>query len=777
MSTAAARVAHAPDAREAARGYIARGYAVIDAPAGAKAPTRHDWPHARLIADDLDPHGNIGLMLGDASGGLVDVDLDTPEATAAAPYLLPSTEMRHGRVSTPCAHWWFRITDRIPQTVRYRDPDGTTLVELRSSGCQTIVPPSVHPSGELLTWEREGEPARVDAATLSRAVAHVAVCAMLARRWPTGSRHDAALALAGFLLRGGMSQPDAGRFVEAVARVAGDSEWNDRTRAVQDTAEGLAAGKPTTGGKRLADLIPDGAVVVGRLREWLGLHSEIEVDEAPPLDVFGDVSLAGSPELPLDALPAVIADFAADTAARLGCDPVTVALPAIVTSAAAIHDGYVIQPRRADTAWTESARLWAAVVADSGDHKSPAQHAALGPLREAEARFFDDDRRALQRHELDRKLYGRKVDAFVKTGGVGYAPDEPERLPVRRLLVADCTIEALSEILADNPRGLLVHADELAGWLGSFDAYRALGGRDRALWLEAWNGGPQPVDRVRRGHLLVKNWSVCIVGGIQPEPMRKLASKLTDDGLLQRFVVGMARSSVRGEDREPDERACRAYRDAIIRLVDLPAPGARRIFTLSEEAHLERETVETAARNVQILPDTSSAFRAHLSKWPGIFARLLLTFHALESPQLDPVISGATARKVAVLMLDYFLPHAARFYSDVLGHAHMKHARWVAGYILSHGKERITAREIGRGCHELYHDRTALFSAMEALTLAGWVTAATDGNGKQPTRWNVNRRVHDLFAARAGQERERREAVRAEIARAAQALGLARGDA
>jgi len=769
-----------PDTRDAARRCIGRGWAPIPTASGAKNPGRDGWQNERYALDDVDrafdPAGNIGLLLGKASGGLVDVDLDTPEAIAVAPDLLPATDMQHGRPSKLCSHWWYRTTDGEMRTTRYRDPDGSTLVELRSTGGQTIVPPSVHPSGELLAWEKDGEPAVVTADALRRAVAMVAATAMLARRWPAGSRHDAALALAGLLCRGGMAHHNTERIMEVVARTAGDHEWGDRVRAVEDTAAEIAAGKPATGGPRLAQLLPDGEQVVGKLRDWLELRSEIETEDVPPLDVFGDATLAGSPDLPLDALPAVIADFAADTAARLGCDPVSVALPAVVAAAAALDDGYVIQPRRFDTGWLESARLNGAIVALSGDHKTPAGTAGVQPLRDAEARWFEEDRRAQQRYEIERRVYARKIDQYVKAGGLDPLPDEPKRPSVRRLVTADCTIEALSEILQDNPHGVLLHADELTGWLGSFDTYRAGGaGRDRALWLQTWNGGPQPVDRVRRGRVLVPNWSVCIVGGIQPEPMRKLAGKLVDDGLLQRFLVGMARPSVRGEDREPDERACRAYRDAIFRLVDLPAPIQRCIFTLSEEAHIEREAVEMAARNVQILPDTSSAFRAHLSKWPGIFARLLLTFHVLESSLLAPVISGATARKAARLMIDYMLPHAARFYADALGHEHMKHARWVAGYILSHGKERITAREIGRACHELYQDRTALFSAMESLTLAGWVTP-TDTPGKQPSSWLINRRVHALFAERARQERERREAVRAEIARAAQALGVARVD-
>jgi len=264
-----------PDAREAAREYIARGWAVIDVPLRAKAPTRRDWQHAQLTADDVDPGGNIGLVLGEPSAGLVDVDVDCTEALAAAPYLLPETGMCHGRPSKPSSHHWYVLTDPKARTVRYRDPDGSTLVELRGSGGQTIVPPSVHPSGELLVWEADSDPARLEARTLRRGVAMVAAAAMVARRWPAGSRHDGALALAGLLCRGRMAQHDAERLIEAVSRAAGDDEWRDRVRAVRDTYGESGA---TTGATRLADLLPDGQAVVVRLREWLDLGSETGPD-------------------------------------------------------------------------------------------------------------------------------------------------------------------------------------------------------------------------------------------------------------------------------------------------------------------------------------------------------------------------------------------------------------------------------------------------------------------------------------------------------------------
>ena len=43
------------------------------------------------IEDTAGPNNNIGILLGSLSGGVVDVDLDCPEAIAIAPIVLPQT--------------------------------------------------------------------------------------------------------------------------------------------------------------------------------------------------------------------------------------------------------------------------------------------------------------------------------------------------------------------------------------------------------------------------------------------------------------------------------------------------------------------------------------------------------------------------------------------------------------------------------------------------------------------------------------------------------------
>lgn len=104
-------------------------------------------------------------------------------------------------------------------TEKFADPDvldvdKEMLVELRSTGAQTVFPGSVHECGEPVEWDEDGEQARGEGATLRRAVAELAATCLLARHWPaTGRRHEAALAAAGLLVRGGLDEARAVRLV------------------------------------------------------------------------------------------------------------------------------------------------------------------------------------------------------------------------------------------------------------------------------------------------------------------------------------------------------------------------------------------------------------------------------------------------------------------------------------------------------------------------------------------------------------------------------------
>jgi hypothetical protein len=161
---------------DAARWYLARGYAPIPVPAGTKVPVLKGWTDLRLAEADLPQHfngtGNVGVLLGEPSGWLVDVDLDCEEAVALAPAFLPPTGAKSGRPGKRSSHWWYVCEGA--KTRKHQDPaTKKMIVELRSTGAQTVVGPSMHPCGEPYD-PLEGEPAVVEVETLSAAVAALA---------------------------------------------------------------------------------------------------------------------------------------------------------------------------------------------------------------------------------------------------------------------------------------------------------------------------------------------------------------------------------------------------------------------------------------------------------------------------------------------------------------------------------------------------------------------------------------------------------------------------
>ena len=89
--------------------------------------------------------------------------------------IAPPTGAMSGRPGKPASHWWY-VCDGM-KTRKHQDPvSKKMIVELRSTGAQTVVGPSIHPSGEPYD-PLDGEPAVVDAGELAAAVAALALVA------------------------------------------------------------------------------------------------------------------------------------------------------------------------------------------------------------------------------------------------------------------------------------------------------------------------------------------------------------------------------------------------------------------------------------------------------------------------------------------------------------------------------------------------------------------------------------------------------------------------
>jgi hypothetical protein len=300
------RIAKKPkiQVRKIAKKYISCGWRVVPVPRKKKAPVIKGWQKLRIkkseIPEYIDARDNIGILLGKPSGGLVDIDLDCEHAIFLAPYFLPKTDRIHGRKTKPNSHYWFRCAP-TPTPEKFCDIDNSSLLEIRSTGQQTIVPPSVHPSGERVRWSAKGRPGDVRETTLVSATKKLAAATIIARHWPNkGSRNDAGLALAGMLLQAGWDDADVEGFISSVAQAAGDEESKARKRGARATRERIDKGGTFTGRPKLEKLL--GATVVERACEWLGIGRltvpsvdirSVEADWPKPLSKRAYCGLAG----------------------------------------------------------------------------------------------------------------------------------------------------------------------------------------------------------------------------------------------------------------------------------------------------------------------------------------------------------------------------------------------------------------------------------------------------------------------------------------------------
>ena len=267
------------DVRECATLYAGMGLSIVPNQRGRKRPTVKGWPELRISSDEVSDYfeegENIGVLMGEPSGGLVDIDLDCQEARAVANRFLPDT-LTSGRKNAPRSHRFFVSPGAKSRSWRVHGKDGKTLIESRSTGAQTLVEPSIHPTGDRYEWDRDGVPEAVEIAAeqLEVLCSKIATAAMIARRLPAEGRHHFAMALAGYLLQLGRLDEETTREVLLAAWHAAGADsreaLDDVERIVRDTAEKIASGEAVVGGPTLEELVPG---LVGLLSQWWGWQS------------------------------------------------------------------------------------------------------------------------------------------------------------------------------------------------------------------------------------------------------------------------------------------------------------------------------------------------------------------------------------------------------------------------------------------------------------------------------------------------------------------------
>jgi Protein of unknown function (DUF3987)/Protein of unknown function (DUF3102) len=257
---------------------------------------------------------------------------------------------------------------------------------------------------------------------------------------------------------------------------------------------------------------------------------------------------------------------------------------------------------------------------------------------------------------------------------------------------------------------------------------------------------------------------------------RGMGKHLIDDGLFQRFVTIHTKPSDIGVDDDVplDPATGRDYEDLLRKLAELePTLDAENKYP---PAYFEDEAIEVRRQFIPLIerlradPTFPTIVRETAPKWSGLLARLALVFHLVELAELKRLdktmlpyqrhrVTVPAVTRAATFLRKIVLPNLFRLGFDTMPEEGepAAHARWIAGHILAHGLERVTAREIGRACRQLRGKPEEIEQSMEVLVHAGWADRAQARTDS--LQWHVNPAVHQVFAAAAKSEKDRRERV------------------
>lgn len=474
----------------------------------------------------------------------------------------------------------------------------------------------------------------------------------------------------------------------------------------------------------------------------------------------------------LEMLPSPLRGWIADIAERMQIPPDFCAAGAVVVAGSLVGRKIGIHPKRHDD-WLVVPNLWGAIVGRPAMLKSPALAEIMKPLERLVAEAREAHERALSIHEREVAMSGAEAKArekdldaaareAVKTGdrfkleeaaSKRQEAGEPEKPTQRRYKTEDPTVEKLCELLIANPWGLLVHRDELSGWLRNLEKQGREG--DRALYLEGWNGtGSYEVDRVGRGSLYIYALCISILGGIQPGPLAAYVWEATqtgegNDGLLQRFQVLVwpdAPERWRNVDRYPDASAKNRAFEVMRRLDTITAeefgaasgdedaiPAVRFTPAAQKEFDDFRDELESKLRGGEL----SSPMEAHLAKYRSLFPSLALLFAVMDHVDGHDA-GGAVSRESALrawAWCQYLESHAHRLYFCAED-PRMEGARTLLRKIRAGDvQDGSTVREIYRGRHwsRLTNSEEAT-AAAKVLEDYGWLRIEIRKTGGRPTQ-------------------------------------------
>ena len=326
---------------------------------------------------------------------------------------------------------------------------------------------------------------------------------------------------------------------------------------------------------------------------------------------------------PMECLPPSIQKLVLDLHAGLGYPIDFTSISLLCAVATCIGNSLRIVKKKG---WTQPATLFCVLVGRPGTCKSHPLNFAFRPLETVDMKYYDDYCREMEEY--------RKKEMIAKSKGKDGIEELSELAPPKRkqIIVSDVTIEALSKIIKNNPRGICLKMDELIGMIKNMARY-SNSGSDQQKIMEIWSYQPLHVDRMS-GSTPVSEPFCCIIGTMQPAVLQELASaNRRSVGFMDRFIFVMPKNlepNYWDENNGSTEHLEEEWSEFIDKLMER---GNRRMangdttITMSPEANSLQNAWQR--KNADMMKAVSEGVASAFSKLETYIIRLTLIFHEL----------------------------------------------------------------------------------------------------------------------------------------------------
>lgn len=459
--------------------------------------------------------------------------------------------------------------------------------------------------------------------------------------------------------------------------------------------------------------------------------------EHPPRKL--KVDLLPVPPFPVHVFPEKIGEFLRLTSLQFS-QIADYSATTLIASIGGLIGRSVHLRMRANDTWYETSNCWSALVGPPSAKKSPI-------MRRIFRLFKSLDTQAAQEFTAAKKAYSNRKRESEKG-----SEDFDELPPIRRRYITDdVTTPKLRELMAGNPRGILLRNDELKGQLERLDKHGSEG--DRSFIMSCWSGLEEySEDRMCRESLLNIPLALTWIGCIPPTALQRYLQEAMSrssgaDGFMQRFqfVCYPNHKQLFELSHEAIPTQLEADIQRIWIQIDEEAGLKNRILTFSSEAQVKFDTWLIKHENDTRFGNHPAYWESHLGKQAKALAVLVITLHRLNESETDLIQNQVSTftLKAALEILAYFESHARRCYESVVGGT-VGDAETILSLLR---QKRLPPRFKAQ---DIYHqglgglsDSIRVRAALEMLQDYSWVVSekVPGQTGRQSEFWNLHPRA------------------------------------